>query len=71
MSAPWLPGGTSVLALPGGEKWMKAINVATTSGGVMVWMGSAWVMKPMRVWMGSSWSAKPVRHWNGSIWALT
>lgn len=42
--------------------------VVTTTGGMKVWNGSAWVIKPVKVWNGSAWAVKPVKFWDGSTW---
>lgn len=38
------------------------------SGGVKVWDGTAFVVKPIKVYNGSTWVEKPVKVWNGSSW---
>jgi len=39
-----------------------------TTGGVGVWMGTAFQQKPVKVWTGAAWVAKPPKTWNGSAW---
>lgn len=60
MSQPWIP--TSAV-IPTGMKWN-----ARLTGGVLVWVGSGWVEKPVKVWTGSVWVIKPMRCWSGSSW---
>jgi hypothetical protein len=38
------------------------------TGGLKVWTGSAWVIKPVKVWTGTAWVTKPVKRWTGSTW---
>jgi len=44
------------------------VTVDATTGGVGVWMGTAWQQKPVKVWTGSAWVAKPPKTWTGSAW---
>ena len=39
-----------------------------TSGGVRVWDGTAFVMRPVQVWDGTSWALKPASTWKGTSW---
>ena len=38
------------------------------SGGLKVWTGSEFVLKPIKIWTGSSWLEKPLKHWTGAEW---
>jgi hypothetical protein len=49
----------------------SAAPTPTLTGGMKVWTGSAWVIKPVKVWTGSAWVVKPVKRWTGSAWVLT
>lgn len=42
--------------------------VPSLTGGLKVWSGTTWTVKPVKVWTGSAWVAKPVKRWNGSSW---
>lgn len=44
------------------------IDAVSVAGGVAVWGGSAWTVKPVKVWTGAAWVAKPVKRFNGSAW---
>jgi hypothetical protein len=44
---------------------------APTGGKIKVWLGDAWVAKPVKVWNGSAWVEKPLKTWNGSAWVLS
>ena len=41
---------------------------AGTAGYINVWMGAAWVLKPVKVWTGAAWVIKPVKFWSGASW---
>lgn len=38
------------------------------TGGLKVWTGSAWAIKPVKLWNGTAWVTKPVKRWNGTAW---
>lgn len=46
---------------------------AGVPGYVKVWMGSAWVYKPVKVWTGSAWEIKPAKWYDTgtSTWKTT
>lgn len=48
-------------------------SATTLPGYVKVWMGSAWVYKPVKVWLGSSWDIKPAKWYDTSTstWKIT
>jgi hypothetical protein len=45
--------------------------IVTTTGGMKVWNGTSWVIKPVKVWNGTSWVVKPVKFWDGTQWRMT
>ena len=61
----------AVTVTPAGV-WTAAVTgTATavgTTGGIGVWMGTAWQQKPVKVWTGSAWATKPPKTWTGSAW---
>jgi len=50
--------------------WSTTWSFTITAGGIKVWNGSAWVIKPIKVWNGSAWVIKPIKVWNGSAWVI-
>lgn len=36
---------------------------------ISVWLGSAWVPKPLKRWDGSAWVPAILKRWTGSAWA--
>lgn len=42
--------------------------VATRTGKLKRWNGTAWVEHPLKYWNGTAWVAKPIKAWNGSAW---
>lgn len=36
---------------------------------ISVWLGSAWVLKPLKRWDGSAWVPAILKRWDGSAWA--
>lgn len=38
------------------------------TGGMKVWNGTAWVIKPVKWWNGTAWVTKPLKRWNGTAW---
>lgn len=45
-----------------------ATNTVDAAGGLKVWNGTAWAIKPVKVWTGTAWVTKPVKRWTGSAW---
>ncbi len=56
-------------AVRGGDA-LRAAGL-TNGGLIKVWLGAAWVEKPVKVWTGSGWVQKPAKVWDGSQWTLT
>jgi hypothetical protein len=48
--------------------YLAVPSVASPTGRLKVWSGSAWGLKPAKVWSGSAWVTKPAKVWNGSAW---
>lgn len=55
---------------PGGGFNVALASGPAATGGIKVWSGSAWVIKPVKVWNGSAWVVKPLKRWNGTAWEL-
>jgi hypothetical protein len=67
------PDGTN-----GNSSWAAATLAIRPStggggptGGIKVWDGASWGIKPVKVWDGASWNVKPVKYWGGASWTKT
>ncbi|HEY8562785.1 MAG TPA: hypothetical protein VIL74_20575 [Pyrinomonadaceae bacterium] len=70
---PYLETGNSVTTDSGaGDRFFTLIEDAevTVTGGMKVWNGSAWVIKPVKRWNGSAWVTARVKFYNGTSWEL-
>lgn len=50
---------------------LRPAVTVTASGDIKVYLGSAFIAKPVKVWTGSAWVVKPVKRWTGSAWVTT
>lgn len=44
------------------------ISVPSYEGGLKVYIGGQWVLKPLKRWNGLEWVAHKLKRWNGSSW---
>ncbi|NTW61675.1 hypothetical protein HGB24_03260, partial [Candidatus Saccharibacteria bacterium] len=52
-------------------EWSSTYSLTISlGGGIKVWDGNSWTMKPVKVWDGNSWVTKPLKVWTGSSWEL-
>lgn len=66
-SALWL-GSEAGPALLRAEFFGASVSDA---GYVPVWLGAAFVRKPVKTWTGAAWVIKPAKRWAGAAWSTT
>jgi hypothetical protein len=65
-------GGAGIsVSAAGGAGTVLLFVEEPVSGGIKVWLGSDWAIKPVKFWNNTTWIVKPLKFWDNNSWRTT